>query len=313
MSLFLSVVLFLVTFVGLCATYFARKEARTIIFFGSGIAFALGSIFLTFASIVVVDAGNVGVPVFFGQVQQHQLNSGIHIANPLMTVKEMSIRTESYSMGGGENDSIVVISSNGLKMPMDLTIPYRLLESEAPWVYKNFGPNYIERILRPATRTAIRRAGAKFTDHECWATKRDELAQQIQVFVDEEMSAILKEYGETAPKEVISISQVLIGNITIPDTVKTAIEKKLAADQEQQAMEFRIMREEKEAKRKEIEAKGIQTFQDIVSKGINEDLLRWKGIEATIELAKSDNSKVVVIGSGKDGLPIILNAQPEAK
>jgi regulator of protease activity HflC (stomatin/prohibitin superfamily) len=118
--------------------------------------------------------------------------------------------------------------------------------------------------------------------------------------------------GQNPPETVVIINQVLIGYVGIPDSVKGAIESKLRADQEQQAMDFTIMREKKEAERKKVEAEGIQAFQTIVSKGIDDRLLRWKGIEATLKLAESHNAKVIVIGGGSDGLPILLNGTGDA-
>lgn len=273
----------------------------------------LSSTLAIFSCVTIVSAGYVGVPVLFGKVQNISLPAGLHFVNPFLNVVQMSIRTENYIMSATHDegqkkgdDSITVISSNGLRMPMDVSVPYRLLESEAPWVYQNFGNDYVDKLVRPATRAALRRAATRFTDIECWSSKRDELAEKAKELLEEEMLLLIGEYGEMSPKKVLSVSQILIGNVTIPEMVKKSIEEKLTADQEQQKMQFKIMFETKEAERKAIEASGIQKFQEIVSKGINEQTLRWKGIEATLKLAQSSNTKVVIIGAGKDGMPLIL-------
>lgn len=289
-----------------------RGDTRGFFVFLALVSFTVGTVFGLIAPITTVDAGNVGIAKVFGKVQPYTLKSGIHYINPFASVTEMSVRTENYIMSSRNDegnktgdDAVIAISSNRLSMPMDVSIPYRLLEDNASWVYEHLGPNYVEKILRPAARAAVRRACAKYTDQECYATKRDELALDMKGLLEEEMTTLLNEYTDS-PKEVISVSQVLIGTIGLPDVVRAAIEKKLAADQEQQEMDFRILREQKEATRKKEEANGIKQFQDIVSQGINENLLRWKAIDATLHLSESKNAKIIIIGSGKDGLPVIL-------
>lgn len=283
------------------------------------ISLFVGLILTIFSTIHTVSAGNVGVVTTFGNVSSDTLSSGVNFVNPFCEVSEMSVRTENYVMSATHDegtkkgdDSVVALSSNGLRMPMDISIPYRLVENQSAWVFKNFGPNYVEKIIRPAARTAVRRATSKFTDQECYSTKRDELALKMKSYLEEEIGLLLKNYDKP-PEQVVLISQVMIGNVDLPETVKNAIERKLKADQESQEMEFKITKEKREAERKEIEAHGIQKFQEIVSKGIDERLLRWKGIDATLHLAESPNAKVIVIGSGKDGLPIILGGLSEKK
>lgn len=268
-------------------------------------------------STAIVSSGNVGVKLVMGKLDEKALplEAGIHFPiNPFCSIKSMSVRTDTYSMSHKHDDSdkkgddsIGAISSNGMKMPMDIAIPYKLNESAAPWVYKNLGPNWVDQILRKAAQAAVLKAAGKYTDHEIYSTKRDELSEKIKQEFDNEINKILKTNYTDAPEQVVQVSQILIGNIQIPDAVRIAIENKLKSDQEQQAMDFRILREKKEAERKCIEAEGIQKFQEIVTKGINENLLRWKAIEATETIAASQNAKIIVIGAGKDGLPVLLN------
>jgi regulator of protease activity HflC (stomatin/prohibitin superfamily) len=257
------------------------------------------------ASFTTIDAGHVGIPVLFGKVKEHNLSPGFHFVNPFYKIKQMSVRTETHTMNAGQ-ESISVLSKNGLKMPMDTTIVYRLTPKNANWVYENFGEDYVVKIIAPAARTAVRLAASKFTDQECYAEKREELASEITTQLQKALSDIVSQY-DNPPKDFISMSPVQIRNIELPDKVRIAIEEKLKADQESQQMDFRITKERKEAERKKIEAEGIQAFQDIVRLGIDEQLLIWKGIEATQELAESPNTKIIIFGDIKSGgLPHIL-------
>lgn len=289
------------------------------------IAIVIGLVsFVSFfaSSITVVKAGHVGVQTMFGRVSSEHIDSGLHFVNPFSSVHEMSVQTNNYWMSHhqdegdkkGVDDSISVRSSNGLQMPVDVSVPYRLEPSAAPWVYKNMGTEWVSKILRPSLSTATRRAASHYTAEELYGNKRDEFAEKTKALLSEELTKLMQENykGQSPPETVVIINQVLIGHVGIPDSVKAAIESKLKADQEQQAMDFTIMREKKEAERKRVEAEGIQAFQTIVSKGIDDKLLRWKGIEATLKLAESQNAKVIVIGAGSDGLPVLLNGTGDA-
>lgn len=290
------------------------KEARGILKWIGGIVAVVSIVLIFFASLATVGAGHVGLQVLWGKVQiGGTLSPGLHLVNPFVEVVEMSVRTETYTMAAisdeGDkigDDSIVALSKNGLRMPMDVTIPYRLLPSSAEWVYENVGPDYVNKILRPASRTAVRVAARNFTDQESYASKREELADKMRDELENAINRTLFKDFDNPPETAWVLPTVLLRNVELPERVKNAIEAKLQADQEAQEMEFKIIKERREAERKEIEAGGIKKFQDIVSEGINENLLRWKAIDATLKLSTSKNSKVVIIGSGKDGLPIIL-------
>jgi len=282
-------------------------------------AAGFGFLLCLLSGIVTVKAGNTAVQVLFGHVYHEPLHAGLHLINPLCFVDEMSVRTDNYRMSPNDNegakpgnDSVIAMSSNGMQMHLEISIPYRLVESSAPWVYENFGSEYIDKLVRPAARSAVTDAVAKYTDHECYSSdvttggKRGELAETIKKNIDAEVRKIVERYKD-APTEVISVPEVLIGKVDVPDTVKIAIEKKVSADQEAQAMTFRLKKESLEADRKVIEANGIQKFQKIVMEGISDKLLLWKGIEATTLLADSPNAKIIVIGGSGNGLPLILN------
>jgi regulator of protease activity HflC (stomatin/prohibitin superfamily) len=223
----------------------------------------------------------------------------------------MSTRTETVSVhagpGGKErSESVDAISLDGMRMPLDVTVYYRLVDADAPWVFQHLGPDFAQKIVIPATRTAVREGLAKFSAQEAYSTKRAELANAMQDILRQHLRALLDDYKFKG--QAVVLQQVLLRNIGIPDQVRDAIEKKLSAEQQALAMQFVLQKETQEAERKRIEARGIADFQKIVTEGISDKLLAWKGIEATLEVSKSPNAKVVVIGSGKNGLPLIFDS-----
>lgn len=267
-----------------------------------------------FASVIIVPPGHVGVQVLFGKVKPAALTAGMHVINPFVEVTEMSVRTETYTMsataGEGQvrgDDSIQALSMDGLSMPLDITVAFRLVPSDAPKVYSDFGADYVDKIVRPASRTAVRDAIAGFTAQEAYATKREALPEKMHALLVERMRALVQEREDFKGATGIIIDQVMLRNIQLPAKVKNAIEAKLEAAQQAEQMQFVLDKERQEAERKRIEARGVSDFQTIVSQSINANLLQWKGIEATETLAKSNNAKIVIIGSGKNGLPVILN------
>jgi len=274
---------------------------------GAVVAGLVSALSLAFSMFVVVPAGSVGVPIVLGSVQKAYLTEGFHFINPLANVVDMSVRTHTYTMSRIANegavvgdDSIEALSKSGMSMKMDVSVPHRLVPASAPWVYKNLGPNYDNEIVRPAIATAVREATSHYTEDEVYATKRADLVKSMRDQLDLQIQNIIRHYGEDAPSEVIVFPEVQLRNVLLPEAVQRAINEKIATEQ-------KIVQAQNEAKRKKVEAEGIKSFQDIVSKGITPDLLRWKGIEATVELAKSENSKIIFIGSGKDGLPLVLS------
>ena len=257
------------------------------------------------SSVTVVPAGHVGVPVVFGSVSNSVLYEGLHVINPLADVQKLSVRTETYTMNAGSEDALSVISADGVSMPVDVSIAFRLVPEAAPAVYRNLGPHYLESILRPAARTAIREVAAKYPLQEAYSTRREEMAERMRFAIAVRIRNVA---GPQIPGGGVEVQEVFLRRIELPQNLKAAIEQKMSADQEAQRMAYVLQREQQEAERKRIEARGIRDFQAIVSEGISDKLLQWKGIEATETLSKSNNSKVVVIGGGRNGLPLILNA-----
>ncbi|MBS1706056.1 MAG: prohibitin family protein [Armatimonadetes bacterium] len=275
----------------------------------------LGVLSMFKSSVVVVPAGNVGVVAMFGSVNPKPLSPGLHVINPVANVEMYEIRTQEYTMsatqGEGQqkgDDAIRTLSRDGLPMPIDVTITYRPNPASVPWLYQNFGTEQevISKIVRPSARAAVRDAMANFSAQEAYASRRAEVPAKIQEELETLIETTIKK-SEAPQVSPIIVQQVLLRNIELPDKLKASIEAKLTAEQEALRMEFVLQKEKQEAERKRIEAKGISDFQNIVSAGLNDKLLQWKGIEATQVLAESNNAKVVIIGSGKGGLPVILN------
>jgi regulator of protease activity HflC (stomatin/prohibitin superfamily) len=280
-------------------------------------SWALGAaaiVLFVVSSVTIIPAGHVGVQVLFGKVKPEPLTEGIQFINPFVTVQEMSVRTETYTMSATSaegqvrgDDSIQALSADGLSMPVDITVVFRLVGGDAPRVYRDIGADFVEKIIRPSSRTAVREAIAGFTAQEAYSTKREELPAKMQDLLSQRVKALLEQRDTFKGATGVIVEQVMLRKIQLPEKVKNAIEAKVEAAQQSEQMQFVLDKERQEAERKRIEAKGVSDFQTIVSQSINLNLLQWKGIQATEALAKSPNAKIVVIGSGKNGLPVILN------
>ncbi|MGH9496056.1 MAG: prohibitin family protein [Candidatus Sulfotelmatobacter sp.] len=255
---------------------------------GLGIA-AFLLVILLFSSVTRVNTGHVGVLTLFGKVTDETLREGIHLINPLKTNNEMSIQTQTLK------ESASVPSSEGLMMALDTSLIYHLDPDHAAAVFQKIGADYENVVVEPTLRSAIRESTASHTANALYTGEREMVAKQIF----DQVSTQLKERG-------LTVENVLLRDVQLPATLKAAIEAKQQAEQESLAMNFRLQKETQEAQRKRIEAAGVRDFQQIVAQGITPSLLEWKGIEATENLAKSPNSKVVVIGNNKNGLPLIL-------
>jgi prohibitin 1 len=251
------------------------------------VAFLL--VILLFNSVTRVGTGHVGVLTLFGRVTGEMLPEGMHVLNPLKTNNEMSIQTQTLK------ESASVPSSEGLVMNLDTSLIYHVDPSKASDVYQKIGPDYEQVLIEPNLRAAIREATASHTANALYTGEREMVAKQIY----DQLADLLGKRG-------FIVESILLRDIQLPTTLKTSIEAKQQAEQEALAMNFRLQKETQEAQRKRIEAAGIRDFQQIVAQGISPALLEWKGIEATENLAKSGNAKVVVIGNSKNGLPLIL-------
>jgi prohibitin 1 len=236
-----------------------------------------------------IPTGNVGVLTLFGRVTGQTLPEGIHLINPLKSVEKMSVQTQSIK------ESANVPSNEGLILALDTSLLFRLDKDKAAFVYQTVGNNYLEKIVEPTLRAAIRASTSAHSANALYTNARELVQTQIQ----EELTAQL------APRGVI-VENVLLRDVQLPAMLKGSIEAKQQAEQDALRMSFILQKEKQEAERKRIEAQGISDFQRIVATGISAQLLEWKGIEATEKLATSTNAKVVIIGNPKNGLPLVL-------
>lgn len=261
----------------------------------------LFTMILGFASfIVIVRYQEVGYPVIFGKIQPRVLSEGLNFVEPWASVEKMNIQTHEFTQ------EVKAKSKDELDLTIEATLQWRLLDTYASVTAQKFGKDdYGNTVIVPAFRSAVRDAANLFTATEAYTTKREQLTLQIEELV---RHYIEKAYSQYDIESGICVAQCLLRHVEPPEQIKNAIKEKLQADQEQQKMDFVLQKERKEAERKRIEAQGIADFQKIVTSGISDKLLEWKGIEATQELAKSPNAKIVIIGKSDNGLPVILDA-----
>jgi prohibitin 1 len=254
------------------------------------IAVALLVLFLIGNPITVVPAGHVGVKDFFGSVSSSTLPPGVHVVFPFTRVVKMSVKTQEVK------ETAEVPSKEGLTMDLEGSLLFRLDPARAPDIYKTIGPDYEEIAVHPQIRSAIREVTATYEAKALYSAERDKIANETYLL-----------FAKMSKDRGIIAEAVLLRKIGLPTVVANAIQEKLKREQEAEQMKFVLQKEEQEASRKRIEAQGIADFQKIVASGISAQLLEWKGIEATEKLALSQNSKIVVIGNPKSGLPIILS------
>jgi prohibitin 1 len=249
---------------------------------------------ILFSMVKIVPPGHVGILILFGKIHG-SVTEGLHLVNPLVSMELMNVRTQEIF------EHAEAPSREGLNIVLEVSCLYHLNPQEAVNVYRQIGPNYREIVVKPQFRSAIRGVTVRHDAKDLYTSSREMITNEI-------FEGLVTDLN----KRGIEVENILLRRIQLPASVVEAINSKLAAEQEAQRMRFVLAKEEQEAERKRIEAQGIQNFQRIVSQGISDQLLRWKGIEATSHLAESSNSKVVIIG-GKDGLPLIFNVGEEVK
>jgi regulator of protease activity HflC (stomatin/prohibitin superfamily) len=247
---------------------------------------------ILYYAVLVVPAGTVGVYDLFGKVSDQVVAPGIHVVNPLAKIHKMSVRTQELK------ETVDLPSREGLTVKVDVSLLFSLDPAKAPEVFRSIGYDYVNIVIVPQLRSVVRDVTSGYDAKALYTAEREVITANVYKM----LAPVLKERGVRAEK-------ALLRKITLPVKVAAAIESKLEAEQQAEQMKFVLDKERQEAERKRIEAQGIADYQTIINQGLNENLLKYKGIEATRELAKSQNTKVVVIGSGKDGLPIILGNQ----
>ncbi len=255
------------------------------------------------SSVKQVDPGEVGVKILFGSIQKDVMASGLHFINPLLEVKMIDVKTQNYTMSGINDegnkvgdDAIKVLTSDGLEVTIDLTVLYRVIGVDAPKLLRETGNDYRDKIVRPITRTMIRDNAVYYQAVDLFGNKRDEFQQRIY-----------KSLEDNFKKRGLMLEQLLVRNITLPNSVKSAIESKINAEQDAKKMEFVLQKEKQEAERKRVEAQGIADYQRIINTGLTDQQLQYEQITAMKELALSANAKVIVMGKGNT--PIIIDGK----
>jgi len=214
---------------------------------------------------------------------------GFHFMAPWNKVYIYNVKIQE------DYEAMEVLSKNGLSIKVDLSFRFTPNVLQLGYLHDMVGEDYLESIIRPEIRSVTREVIGEYLPEELYSTKREEVEDKIF-----EITA------KSIADKYIFLDAILIRDVTLPKTLQAAIENKLRQEQEALEYEFKLLKESKEAERKRIEAEGISDFQRIVTKTITPSLLKWKGVEATQELSKSPNSKIVVIGNGDGDLPIIL-------
>lgn len=248
----------------------------------------------------VIDAGDVGVKTLYGKVDDNVLSSGLNVVNPLVDVTTFDIRTQNYTMSAVHNegnkdgdDAIRVLSADGLEVVIDLSVLFRVKATSAPNILGTIGTDYVDKIVRPITRTAIRDNAVSYDAVALYSLKREEFQQKIYQTI-----------AHSFARRGLDLEQLLVRNVTLPPSVKAAIESKINAEQEAQKMTFVLQKEKQEAERKRVEAQGIADYQKILSTGLSDKQLQYEAIKAQKEIALSPNTKVILMGNSKN--PVIL-------
>jgi regulator of protease activity HflC (stomatin/prohibitin superfamily) len=284
--------LFALALVGAIVAFQAFSLARRTHHPAAPLAGTLAAALALFAvsrAFTVIPAGHVGVVDFFGRVSPETLKSGINLVNPFARIVRMSIKTQEAK------ELMDVPSKEGLTVQLEVSVLYHLDPEKAAEVYKTVGVEYESVILQPQFRSVTRGVTAGYEARALYTSEREQLAH-----------AIAGEVTKLVGPRGIVVESTPLRKLTLPARLAAAIEEKLGAEQESQRMQFVLTKEQQEAERKRIEAQGVADFQRIVSQGISDQLLKWKGIEATLKVAESQNAKVVIVGAGKEGLPVIL-------
>ncbi|CAM1340282.1 prohibitin family protein [Tenacibaculum aestuarii] len=264
--------------------------------FGMLIPVVIVLIIFIVKSTVTINSGEAGVlyKTFGGGVvtDEPPLGEGFHVVAPWNKVHVYEVRQQELF------EKMKVLSSNGLEIQIDASAWYQPVYNDLGKLHQVLGENYLQRVIQPAIRSAARSVVGRYTPEQLYSSKRD--AIQDEIFI--ETKKILE-------SQYVQLNEILVRDVTLPSTIKEAIERKLKQEQESLEYEFRLVTAQKEAEKQIIEAKGKADANKILSASLTDKILQDKGIEATNRLANSQNSKVVIIGSGKSGMPIILGNQ----
>ena len=294
----------LMAVVGVAIAYYALRQTpqgRAIARRAATGAIILIVILLAISFLRIVPPGHAGVPVLLGRVQ-NQMSSGLNIVLPIVNVTLMDVRTNAYTMSSMRDeglitgdDAIDALASNGLTVTLDVTVWFRLDVTKASWVFQNIGPNYIDKIVRPSIRTALRDAASRFTANELYSsTGRAVYTSTVDSLMDVAFT------GKGVIRE-----RVLLRRVKLPDVVMQAIEAKLAEDQNAQKMEFTLVKEGREAERKRVEAQGIADRNRKIAGSLTSNYLSWYYIEMLKTVASTGNNTFVITPFDQKLIPML--------
>lgn len=239
-------------------------------------------------------SGQAGVRYspFGGTNLEDIFGEGLHIHAPWLQVTKYDVRVQE------KLENMEALSSNGLSIGTDISVRWRPASETLPVLHVDYGVDYFRKLIGPELRSVVREVIGQFTPEELYSSRRTELQEQI-----------FSRVKENVENENVIVEAILIRDVRLPEQIKVAIENKLKEEQEAERYEFTIQKERLEAERKRIEAEGEAAYQQIITASLSSQFLRFKGIEATQQLANSTNAKTVIVGSGSDGLPLILGGQ----
>ncbi len=266
---------------------FSRFAIGAAVFF---IVMALGAGCMTTS----INSGEAGVRYspFGGTNLEMTYGEGLNVHAPWVSVIKYNVRVDE------QLENMEALSSNGLSIGTDVSIRWRPESTQLPQLHTTYGVDYYRKLVQPELRSVVREVIGQYTPEELYSSKRTELQDQI-----------FERVRDGVDDSHVTIEAVLIRDVRLPEQIKGAIEEKLKEEQEAERYQFTIEKERLEAERKKIEAEGEAEYQRIITESLSSQFLRFKGIEATQQLANSPNSKTVIVGSGGDGLPLILGGQ----
>ena len=278
-----------------------QKKAANGLRVAGGVLLVVGVLTSCF---VQINTGFVGVKSLFGRVQTETLSSGLSFVNPLVEVTQIETRTLNYTMSGIQtegkiqgDDAIKVLTADGLEVTIDLSVLYRVVPDQTPRLIRETGSDFEDKIVRPITRTRIRDNAVYYEAVALYSTRRDEFQSRIFKSIENDFRI-----------RGLFLENLLVRNISLPASVKAAIERKIEAEQEAQKMQFVLQKEKQEAERKRVEAQGIADYQQIISASLSDRQLQYEQIKAMTQLAGSANAKIIVMPS-KGGAPLIIDGK----
>lgn len=268
-----------------------RKLLPYVFIIGAVLIFGL---ILSNSTFLTIKPGETGVlfKKFSGGLEKDIIyGQGFHVVAPWNTMFIYNVKEQTAE------EKMNVLDKNGLSIAVDVTVRFNPFPNKIGYVHERFGKAYIQTLVVPEVRSAVRQVMGRYSAEEIYSTKRQEVETNI-----------INEAEETLSSDInnVKMNALLIREVILPVNIKNAIELKLGQEQESLAYEFKLSKETKEAERKKIAAEGEATANRIINSSLTPELLKMRGIEATLELSKSPNSKTIIIGSGKDGMPLIL-------